>query len=66
MSASTDRCTHCGQFIGPAGQWGAVAPSDQWGDPDYDAAVGICSIRCAEIMTERTGFDHWYAQEAAQ
>lgn len=55
------RCDSCGQFVGPNGQWGAVAPDDESGDPDYDYAIDVCSVACAEVVMQRTGFQHWFA-----
>lgn len=61
MNTTTDKCKGCGQFVGPDGQWGAVAPSDRFGDPDYEYAIYVCSETCADIIMERYGFEHWWA-----
>jgi hypothetical protein len=62
MTAATSlRCVSCGQFVGPDGQWGAVAPSDALGDPDYDLGVDVCSEKCAKKTMRRTGWNHWWS-----
>jgi len=56
-----ERCEGCGQYVGPKGQWGAVAPNDKFGDPDYDLAKYVCSERCAKTVRTLTGWSHWCA-----
>lgn len=58
---SGDRCYVCGQFVGPEGQWGFIAPDDGHGDPDFDRERLICSEKCALTGIVRTGWDHWAA-----